>query len=755
MSKALKVIGILFVVLLLAVAGGAAGLLFVVDPNDYKGEIAAAVEEKTGRTLEMGGDIGLTLFPWIALELERVALSDAPGFGDAPFAKVERAELRVKLMPLLEERVEMDTLVLHGLELNLLRNKDGSTNWQDLAERGEGKAEHPKKGEAKKLAALAIGGVDLRDATVRWRDRQGGVAYSLEGVELTSGAITPGAPVDLALKGRFASEAPKVNGDLDFSGRITVDPAAQRLAVDGLKLALNAAGETLPGGRVELSLAAQVAADGKKRSFDATALELSLFGLPLRGEIHGAGEKLTGKLDSGTFDPRPVLAALGAPLPEGATVASASLAAEFDADAAAAKVKGFKFSIGELKGEGELNLNDFAAPRYSGRFQAGFVDLRALLAALGQAVPETADPKAMTKVGVRTTFEGSKSGLNLPKLEFALDESYLQGSVKVSRFDAPSTRFDLKLNQIDVDRYLPPPPPEGAAPPAAATATAPAAGNPLAPLAALDLAGTLTIDQLKVKGMSAQAVSLTLKAKDGVVELKPASAKLYEGTYRGTAILDARGKEPRFHLDKQLQGVRIGTLLHDLTGEEARIDGRGNVVLNLTGAGMEPEAVKRSLDGDVRFAFRDGAVKGVNVVQLLREANARLKGRPAPPAGANQTDFTELTGSLRVDKGIAVNRDFTAKSPLLRINGEGAVDLPQSRLDYGVQVKVVGSLQGQGGAELNELKGITVPLRAKGPFHDLSYKLDVGKAVKEQAKEKVKEKVKDKLGDKLKGIFNR
>ena len=63
--------------ILAGVVGGLIGLLvaallavwLTVNPNDYKGRIAAAVKESTGRDLVLKGDIKLTVFPWVALEL--------------------------------------------------------------------------------------------------------------------------------------------------------------------------------------------------------------------------------------------------------------------------------------------------------------------------------------------------------------------------------------------------------------------------------------------------------------------------------------------------------------------------------------------------------------------------------------------------------------------------------------------------------------------------------------------------------------
>src|SRR5690554_5413384 len=105
----------LLIALVVIVIAGLMALPFVVDPNDYKDEISSQVEKATGRTLTLQGDIGLSVFPWIALELGPLSLSNAPGFKSDAFAQVEAAEIRIKLMPLLKKQLEMDTIVLDGL----------------------------------------------------------------------------------------------------------------------------------------------------------------------------------------------------------------------------------------------------------------------------------------------------------------------------------------------------------------------------------------------------------------------------------------------------------------------------------------------------------------------------------------------------------------------------------------------------------------------------------------------------------------
>ena len=115
MRLLLELIAFIIIVIII----GLITLPFIVDPNDYKQQISEQVEKATGRTLNLEGGIGLSVFPWIALELGPLSLSNANGFQAEQFAKIDGAQIRIKLMPLLKKELEMDTVVLDGLILNL------------------------------------------------------------------------------------------------------------------------------------------------------------------------------------------------------------------------------------------------------------------------------------------------------------------------------------------------------------------------------------------------------------------------------------------------------------------------------------------------------------------------------------------------------------------------------------------------------------------------------------------------------------
>jgi AsmA protein len=178
----------------------------------------------------------------------------------------------------------------------------------------------------------------------------------------------------------------------------------------------------------------------------------------------------------------------------------------------------------------------------------------------------------------------------------------------------------------------------------------------------------------------------------------------------------------------------------------------------LTGAGKTIDAIKATLNVKGNFAFTEGAVQGVNIAESIRKAKAAFSGQKLADSGEPvQTDFSSLTGSFTVKNGIVDNQDLAMKSPLLRLSGAGQADLPQELIDYALKVAIVGTLSGQGGEELADLKGLTIPVKITGPFNAPKPTVDLASLLKDKAKQELKtkaqEKVKEKLGGELGGLL--
>ena len=286
MAKALKILGIVLGLLVVLLVLAALILPRVVNPNAYKTTIAELVRDKTGRTLTFGGDLSLSVFPWLGVRTGALSLSNAPGFGSAPFAAVQEADVRAKLLPLLTGEIEVGTVVVRGLALNLARNEQGKGNWEDLAGAKPSPSEAaaqmreenlggaaPKPGSGP-LPALAVGGVRIEKAAITWDDRAAGQKVALKDLDLTTGEITPGKPVDISFATALESSAPKLAGAIRLKTRAEYAPADKRSALTGLTLDVDLAGEGLPGGTLKASLAADLAMDYAKHRLDVANLKL-------------------------------------------------------------------------------------------------------------------------------------------------------------------------------------------------------------------------------------------------------------------------------------------------------------------------------------------------------------------------------------------------------------------------------------------------------------------------------------------------
>ncbi len=690
MKKILKFVGILLLVSVVLVVVAIVALPLLVDPNDHKQEIAEQVKKHTGRDLRISGDLKLSVFPWLGVDMGTIELGNAPGFDNPVFAKTEKTQIRVNLKPLVfERRLEMDTIVVQGLTLNLAKNKDGLTNLDDLA-KGGGKASDASSGQAAGpgLSAFVLGGLDVTDANLKWEDMQAGTSAQISNLSIQTGAVRMGEAVDLKIAFDL-SESGGTGAQVELSTRLSPDLESRVFGLADISLTAKLTGDKLPGGEQSVSLRADAQADLGRQTLSVEGVKLAGMGLEAAGELNATGIQ--------------------------------------------------------------------SAPKFTGKFSISEFNARTLLDNLGQSVPDTADPNAMTKIALDLRLAGDKNSVNFEPLTLMLDGSKLTGRAGLSDFSKQAVRFDIKLDQIDADRYLPPADEKAQAVTPGAT-TAAAGDVPMEQLRALNIDGKALIGKLKIKNLSLTDVTATVKAKDGLIRLSPVRAKLYDGSYSGDISVDARRKALSVKVNEKLAGVQAGPLLKDMQGSDP-IAGTANVSVKATTTGNQPDAMKKSLNGNVKFAFLNGAINGVNIPAMLRKAKATLSGADVPEAeGPQKTDFSKLTGSAKIVNGKVNNPDLLAKSPFLRVQGKGEADLVAEQIDYGVTTTLVASMKGQGGDDLSDLVGVPIPIRVTGDLNAPSFGLDTEALLKSQAgavlnkeKDKVMDKVKEGIGGKIGG----
>ena len=351
---------------------------------------------------------------------------------------------------------------------------------------------------------------------------------------------------------------------------------------------------------------------------------------------------------------------------------------------------------------------------------------------------------------------GSDYKLDLPGESFAFDnlnlkvagkeETNLKGRFALAKGQAT---FDLNIDKLNLDALTPAEKkPAGPAEKSAEKPAAkPAADAPvdLSGLKGLNADGRLQIGALQAGGMKLSDMKLEVKAAGGHLHA-PHSANLYEGTLTGT--LDAFA-DNRVALKQTMNGIAIGPLLRD-AAQQDKLEGKGNLALDVNAAGKSRNAMKRSLGGTAKVDLRDGAIKGIDIAAMLQKARSALGQQQAQAqASAERTDFSSMTATFNIKNGVAQNDDLDVKAPAFRLGGAGKIDIGNSSLDYTTKASLVATTKGQGGAERDQLSGLTVPVRLSGPFDNLKYDVNYGAVATDLAKSKAGEKLREKLEERL------
>lgn len=327
--------------------------------------------------------------------------------------------------------------------------------------------------------------------------------------------------------------------------------------------------------------------------------------------------------------------------------------------------------------------------------------------------------------------------------DIRLDAIAAKGALTAAMGGAkPVIKGKLDVGDLDLNPYLPPEmkdaKPAAGQPGGGSAAGGAPAGWSEAPM---DMSGLKAADvdfDLSVKSILARKVrvgqsALGLAIKGGRLTADLKEMALYQGSGKGTVTLDASGAVPTMRKTFALSGVQAQPFLKDAADFD-RLSGTAKADFELTAKGASQKAMVETLNGKGALSFENGAISGINVAAMIRNAaNAFLD----PSAGeTRQTDFSELGGTFVITNGILKNDDLELKSPLLRVGGAGTADLPARTVNYRITPKLAATTQGQGGAA--DVAGLTVPVIVSGPWHDLSYRPDLEGAIKEQIKDPAK-----------------
>ena len=793
MNKLVKysLIGVGSLVALVLVAVAIIAATF--NPNDYKPLIVNMVKDKKQRTLNIEGDIKLAFWPKLGADLGKVSLSEHNG--DKEFASMQNARVFVAVIPLLKKQLVVDTVRVDGVHANIVRFKDGTTNFDDLL----------SKEESKEIK-FDIDGVAVSNAVVNLTDEIGNRHINIDNLNLKTGHIAKGEPIDLDAQFHVQADNPKMNAkvqvkgslladtehkrflaknldaalqgdvdrarglDLKLSGDLEAKPETTELLLDGLKLAAKA---NLDGQALSLELAApslvvqKDEVSGKNVSLvftrgsgaDVLSAKLAINdikGSPkafqssgIAGEISGKqgartlsgkfSSPITGNLETQVFE-LPKLAGnvdvKDPALPNGAAKIGFDLNARADLKQKNAAAR-LSVNIDGSNVKGKLDVAGFDKPNVKFDLTADQLDLNKLLGTQKQAKQQAAakptDLSALKNVlaqgnisigsvvydkyriaNLAATVKADGQALTVNPLSLKLDDSQIKGSVGISHFDRPLYTFDLDIDRIDADRYVP----AGSGKPAD---TGPAKPLDLSALKAFNAAGSLRIGSLKYGKVQSSNIRIDLKADGEKLDVSPFSAKIDDSQVKAVLGI-TRFQNPQFNFDVDIDKLDADRYL---TKKEPVAKAQGDTPVDLS-------ALKTlNASGEARLGWLKVANVKTSNVRLGVKADAGLVALAPFSADLYQGS---MAGSLNVDARaipvIALKQEMkgVAVGPLLvdainndMLEGKGTVSV-----DVKTQGATVGALKKalNGNAAVNLVDGAIKGIDIAGTIRDIKNKFN-------------------------------
>ena len=661
--KAIKFLlySVVGLVVLAVVALGAA--VAIVDGQFVMTRLERAMKEKN-RTLKVDGVPRLKLFPVAGIALGKTSLSE-PG-SDRVFVALDSAEVAVRIMPLLGGTVALETLNLAGLKANLVKRKDGSMNFSDLAEGPKAAGEAHGRREPPKLK---ISGVGVQAAQLAYRDEATGQEVTVGDLSVKTGRLDGSEPGEVSVSAHVRGKRPDLDVRVQVAGKLRFDLGREEYMVDGFSI--QAKGVVDRDQLVLAFSAPKVAVTPAKASGEAITGSILM---------KGPGRNVDAKLNVSAV--------------EGSSSALSIPRLALEVDAA--------MQGNAVKGKVDTSLKANLADR--------IYELPKIVANLAVSSPSIPQKTVTLPITASARADLAKQSV-AAQVATKFDESNIQAKVGATRLDPLVATFDVNIDRLNLDRYLPAEKKEQKADDRV----------DLVALKGKTVSGKVEVGALTVKRVKLENLKAEVKLADGKLDVSPYSANLYGGTLTGALTADANGN--RIHVKESAQNVAVGALLRDAAQKDV-LEGRGNVSVDVQAAGGTVTALKKALAGSARIEMKDGAIKGINLAESARNAKAALGAKQAKADPSQKTDFSEMSASFKIAKGVAHNDDLKALSPFVRLGGVGNLDIGNNTIDYLAKATLVATAKGQGGRDVGQVAGVTIPVKLTGALDNPQWNVD-------------------------------
>ncbi|MDQ7004123.1 MAG: AsmA family protein [Ghiorsea sp.] len=662
---------------------------FFVNVNDYKPEIKQAVDDATGRNIEIG-NIKLSLFPWIGITLTHIQFANAPGFKHENMLEVASVDIQVALMPLFDQQIKVTRFELNAPKIWMTQRADGRNNWSDLSlEKTTGGNTPQNKTTNTRSIAFEAKLIHLQNGQVIWQDANKGDVV-INDIQLNITDLQLKQPIGIDLSAKIEGNPIRINAEIgpvwDIN-KFDIAALPALISITSKNFNLKPFTAWLP------------TLEPKQQ---AILGQLANINLDIDVSIEQHNDKVL--LSSGSLR----------------VDAQHELVVSWKANVQSMrtlKVESFKLGIDKtdvLTMSAKIKGLD-KQPHFEGKIMTGSLQriwLNQFTPALQEIYKE--HPEPWESIKLEAFLAGDADIVEIRNLQLTLNDEPIQMSGDIFIGDAPDIQLRITAGDLHLDPWIPQSKQPNTSGEEKKTLTSgqaiPKKVEPdLTFLKPWYLSIQLQSDIIHTMGLKLENLRMTLSSENGVVRLNPLSFAINGGRISENMTLYANRYPATWKESLRMKGVSIQPMLKALVDFD-QLSGIATINTNMSGVGLLSSNIVNSAKGRGDFLFENGQLKGVDIAKEVRNFEKS-------PTESKQSDFAKVLGTFYIKDGVFTNNDLYLASPLFRLSGKGKLYLTPSRMDYRVLPSLVNTLQGQGGSI--HKKGIVTPLHIFGSWDDI------------------------------------
>lgn len=745
MKKSLKITLYIVLALFALIATAIALLPTLVENERFRLELIDQVKQHSGQDLRIEGNLKLSIFPWLGFRVEELALAQPSSLGDGDWFRVKSVDIKVKLLPLLNRQIEVNKVIVREPIVHFIVGEDGRNSLGKL------NLEHTQSVDSNGPASpqppnpslgLLFAGASISEGDFLFENRQTGEKVHIRQLTIDAGNILSEVESPFSISALVDTQGlPETSLAFNTSLSLAIDQ--QTIQARDMRLAMN---QPTAQRSVKLNL--------QQLNFSAIERVLTIDSASIQASMSIPEAKLDKLTPSLTI---PVL-----------TV-----------DLKQQSLPPIKYLLEEkdlgLKVNGELSIKKWQHEiRYKGTVNTDTTNLQNVFEKLSLDYKPT-DATALQNFKFSSSFNGGDSGASLKDITLVLDDSHMTGDISMIDFFDPNFRFDLSLDQINLDRYAPPISNEDAK--STEKKTNANGGNALAvPLVIfkeIPANGILRANKVQAGGVKMSDFLLEVSSNDQQVVIKP-SAKLYQGKVNAAMAYREENNKAQLDIVSDILSVNLEQLLQD-AGISDQIAGIGSIRSKvqiveangkqtqggtvevdtgngaLTGAGLLDiiDSIRNKINEECASAREKYAIIIDSVNQRCSKANKSIEKYRQKKAFQNKDKilFDSLSAVIALKDNILDNQTLTIQGDDFLIRGKGNIAIDSEQLDYTSTITLMDF------DALGEGAQLSIPFRASGSLAKPEYGIDYKKLVKtltenfkDQEKQKLKADAAKKLG---------